>query len=69
MRHREPLSELPQPAREIGRWSMVALALNSIVGSGIFGLPAVLAGLLGGLSPLAMLLGGLVTAVIVACYA
>jgi amino acid transporter len=69
MRHGEALPELPQPAREIGRWSMVALALNSIVGSGIFGLPAVLAGLLGGLSSPAMLLGGLITAVIVACYA
>jgi amino acid transporter len=42
--------------RAIGRWSMVALAVNSIVGSGIFGLPSPVAGLVGHASPLAVLL-------------
>src|SRR5579862_7143680 len=61
-----PDSEL---LRVIGRWSMVALAVNSILGSGIFGLPSVVAGLLGKLSPLAVLLAGAGMAVIIACYA
>jgi amino acid transporter len=61
-----PDSEL---LRAIGRWSMVALAVNSILGSGIFGLPSVVAGLLGKLSPLAVLLAGCGMAVIIACYA
>jgi len=59
----------PELVRAIGRWSMVALAINSILGSGIFGLPSVVAGLLGAASPLAVLLAGIAMAVIVACYA
>jgi amino acid transporter len=41
--------------RAIGRWSLVALVLNSIIGSGIFGLPAVVTKLVGGASPMAYL--------------
>lgn len=48
---------------------MVALALNGIVGSGIFGLPALLAGLLGGISPVAVVVGGAAAAIIMACHA
>jgi amino acid transporter len=48
---------------------MVALAVNSIVGSGIFGLPAPVAGLLGRASPLAVLIAGAGMGVIIACYA
>ena len=59
----------PQLRRAIGRWSMVALAINCIVGSGIFGLPATVAGLLGRLSPLAVLAAGVGMGVIIACYA
>jgi len=67
----QPLSASPQPQliRAIGRWSMVALAVNCIVGSGIFGLPAVLAGLLGRSSALAVLAAGAGMGVIIACYA
>jgi APA family basic amino acid/polyamine antiporter len=59
----------PQLVRAIGRWSMVALVVNTIVGSAIFGLPAVIAAAVGNASPWAVLLGGLVMAVIVSCYA
>ena len=59
----------PQLVRAIGRWSLVALAVNTIVGSGIFGLPAVIAATVGSASPWAVLSGGLVMAVIVSCYA
>jgi basic amino acid/polyamine antiporter, APA family len=64
----------PEPSsadlvRVIGRWSLVALAVNSILGSGIFGLPSTVAGLLGAASPVAVLLAGCGMAVIIACYA
>jgi basic amino acid/polyamine antiporter, APA family len=64
-----PCRTQPQLVRAIGRWSMVALAVNSILGSGIFGLPSAVAGLIGRASPLAVLLAGAGMAVIVACYA
>jgi basic amino acid/polyamine antiporter, APA family len=64
----------PQPVpvnlvRAIGRWSLVALTVNSILGSGIFGLPAVIAAILGNLSPWAVLLSGAAMGVIISCYA
>jgi amino acid transporter len=55
--------------RAIGSWSLVALTVNSIIGSGIFGLPSVVAGLVGKISPLAVLFAGAEMAVIMACYA
>jgi len=55
--------------RVIGRWSLAALTINSILGSGIFGLPSQVADLLGRLSPVAVLVAGAAMAVIVACYA
>jgi basic amino acid/polyamine antiporter, APA family len=55
--------------RAIGRWSLAALIINSIIGSGVFGLPSVLAGLLGSKSPLAVLLAGAVVGIIMACFA
>ena len=63
------MTSQPQLIRAIGRWSLVALVVNTIVGSGIFGLPAVIAATVGGASPWAVLLGGLVMGVIVSCYA
>lgn len=55
--------------RTIGRWSLTALMINSIVGIGIFGLPSVLAARLGGLSPLAFLGAGAGVLIIAACIA
>ena len=55
--------------RAIGRWSLVALTINCILGSGIFGLPAQVAHLIGRMSPWAVLLAGAAMAVIIACYA
>jgi APA family basic amino acid/polyamine antiporter len=55
--------------RAIGRWSLAALAVNSIIGSGIFGLPATVAGLLGKRSVLAVLLAGGAIGIIMACFA
>ena len=42
--------------RAIGRWSLAALTVNCIIGSGVFGLPSVLAALLGRASVLAVVL-------------
>ena len=50
--------------RAIGRWSLAALAVNSIIGSGIFGLPATVAALLGKRSVLAVLFAGAAMGVI-----
>jgi len=48
---------------------MVALTVNSTLGSAIFGLPSVLAAAVGSSSPWTVLLAGLAMLVIVACYA
>jgi amino acid transporter len=55
--------------RAIGRWSLVALTVNSILGSGIFGLPSQVASLLGRRSPWAVLLAGGAMGIIILCYA
>jgi APA family basic amino acid/polyamine antiporter len=55
--------------RTISRWSLTALMVNSIIGAGIFGLPSLLAGRLGGYSPLAGMLAGAGIVVIAACIA
>jgi basic amino acid/polyamine antiporter, APA family len=64
-----PNSSRAELVRAIGRWSMVALVVNSMIGSGIFGLPAPVAGLLGRASTLAALIAGAGMGVIIACYA
>jgi basic amino acid/polyamine antiporter, APA family len=55
--------------RAIGRWSLTALTVNSVIGSGVFGLPATVAGLLGKNSVLAVLIAGAAMGVIIACFA
>jgi APA family basic amino acid/polyamine antiporter len=55
--------------RTIGRWSLAALAVNSIIGSGIFGLPATVAALLGKRSVLAVLIAGAAMGIIMGCFA
>jgi len=59
----------PRLVRAIGRWDYTALVVNGVIGSGIFGLPAVLAGLTGVWSPLAYLLAGIGMLAIVLCHA
>jgi basic amino acid/polyamine antiporter, APA family len=54
--------------RALGRWTLAALVINSTVGSGIFGLPSVVAGYLGGQSPLAYLIAAAGIGIIVACF-
>jgi len=60
----EPPSGL---VRTIGRWSLAALIVNSVVGGGIFGLPSVVAVRVGKYAPLAYLLAAAGIALVVAC--
>jgi len=53
----------------MGRWTLTALVINSIIGSGIFGLPSVVAGYMGKQSPLAYLLAAAGIGVVIACFA
>jgi APA family basic amino acid/polyamine antiporter len=55
--------------RTIGRWSLVALILNTMIGASIFGLPALIAARLGRRSPLGFLAAFAGIAVIAACLA
>ena len=55
--------------RAIGRWSLVALVVNSIIGSGVFGLPSTVAGIIGNYSPYAVLAAGAGMSVIIGCFA
>jgi APA family basic amino acid/polyamine antiporter len=64
-----PITSSGQLVRAIGRWSLTALVVNSVIGSGVFGLPSTVAGLLGKLSPLAVLAAGLGMAIIFGCFA
>jgi amino acid transporter len=59
----------PHLVRAIGRWSLAALMLNTMIGGSIFGLPAVIAARLGRLSPAAYFVALAGIAVIAACLA
>lgn len=55
--------------RTIGRWSLVALMVNTMVGASIFGLPALIAARLGKLSPMGFFVAFAIIAFIAACMA
>lgn len=55
--------------RTIGRWSLAALIINTMIGASIFGLPALIAARLGKWSPLGFLVAFVVIAAIAACMA
>src|SRR5215207_6611485 len=55
--------------RGIRRWDLVALIINSMVGAGIFVLPARAFGLIGPYSLLAFVVCALVVALIILCFA
>jgi APA family basic amino acid/polyamine antiporter len=66
---RSVAKEKRQLVRAIGRWSLAALMINTMVGASIFGLPSLIAARLGALSPVGYLVGLAVVAVIAACLA
>jgi APA family basic amino acid/polyamine antiporter len=55
--------------RGIGRWDLVAIAINGIIGAGIFGLPAKVYALIGTYSLIAFVACALVVALIIVCFA
>ncbi|HEV8383627.1 MAG TPA: amino acid permease [Candidatus Acidoferrales bacterium] len=59
----------PKLVRAIGRWTLAALVVNSIIGSGIFGLPDDIAKLLGPAAPFAYLIAAAGIGIIMACFA
>ncbi len=58
-----------QLVRGIGRWDLTAIAINTIIGAGIFGLPARVHGLIGSYSLIAFILCAIIIGFIVLCYA
>ena len=55
--------------RGIRRWDLVAIAINGIIGAGIFGLPAKLFSLIGTYSLVAFVVCALVVTLIILCFA
>ncbi|HZJ00981.1 MAG TPA: APC family permease [Gemmatimonadaceae bacterium] len=53
----------------MGRWALTAAVVNSVIGSGVFGLPSALAGFAGEWSPVTVLIAGAGIFVIVLCFA
>src|SRR5712692_5671587 len=59
----------PPLVRAVGLFSLTAIAINGMVGSGIFVLPAQVAGILGPAALSAYLIAGLAAGLIVLCFA
>ncbi len=59
----------PALKRVVTRWQIVGLAINDVVGSGIYLLPAAAAAVLGWASIWAVLLAGVAVGLLVLCYA
>jgi amino acid transporter len=55
--------------RGIGRWDLTAIAVNTIIGAGIFGLPSKVTALIGGYSLLAFVVCAIIVGFIVLCFA
>jgi basic amino acid/polyamine antiporter, APA family len=64
-------AETTQPGlvRAVSRWQLVGLAINDVVGSGVYLLPAAAAALLGAASVWAVVLAGFAVALLVLCFA
>ncbi len=54
--------------RALTRWDLTALAVNQIIGAGIFGLPSAAAAVMGAASPIGILIGGVIMSAIVLCF-
>ncbi len=59
----------PGLIRAVSRWQIVGLAVNDVIGSGVFLLPAAAAALLGGASIFAVVLAGCAVGLLVLCFA
>jgi APA family basic amino acid/polyamine antiporter len=59
----------PQLLRVVGRWDLVALVINGIVGAGIFGLPAKVHSLIGAWGILAIIACAILMLMVILCFA
>ncbi|MFQ5690393.1 MAG: APC family permease [Gemmatimonadota bacterium] len=59
----------PALVRAVSRWELVGLAINDVVGSGVYLLPAAAAALLGATSIAAVILAGSAVGLLVLCFA
>src|SRR5947207_874901 len=59
----------PELVRAVGLASLFAIALNGVIGAGVFVLPATVARILGPASPTAYLVAALVAGLVVLCFA
>ena len=55
--------------RGISRWDLTAIAINTVIGAGIFGLPSKVYGKIGGYSLIAFVVCAVIVGFIVICYA
>lgn len=55
--------------RGIGRWDLIAIVINTVIGAGIFGLPSKVAALIGGYSIIAFIVCSIIIAFVVLCFA
>ena len=63
------MPDRPELVRSIGRWSLAALVLNGIIGSGVFVQPGTVAGALGWTGLIAWVLAAGFTATFIFCFA
>ena len=64
-----PSSSTPALRRVVTRWELVGIAINDVIGSGVYLLPAAAALLLGPASVWALLLAGFAVLLLVLCFA
>lgn len=64
-----PAEHQPRLVRAIGRWTLVALVVNGVLGSAIFGLPGSIVKLVGSAAPLAYLLAAAAMLVFIGVFA
>lgn len=69
VRGRATVHFMPTLRRVVSRWQIVALAVNGVVGSGVYLLPAAAAAMLGPASLWAVVAAGLAVFLIVLCFA
>jgi amino acid transporter len=60
---------LAQLRRALGRWDLTAIGINQVVGGAVFAMPAALAALVGGWSPILVVFVGLASLLIAATFA
>ena len=65
----EPVTSRPTLLRAVGRWDLVALVINGIVGAGIFGLPAKVHALIGAWGIVAIVACALLVGLVILCFA